>query len=82
MTSTALPQDLRELVHRFIDRVINARDLDDAMVELVAEDFVELNPLPGQGPGRDGFADVLRMMFTGFPTCTGPSTTPSSRTTA
>ena len=67
MTSTALPQDLRALVHGFIDRVINARDLDGAMAELVAEDFVELNPFPGQGPGRDGLAGVLRMMFTGFP---------------
>ena len=67
MTTTADSQDLRELVHGFIDRVINARDLDGAMTEIVAEDFVELNPLPGQGPGRDGFADILRMLFTAFP---------------
>ncbi len=32
-----------------------------------AENFVELNPLPGQGPGRAGLADVLGMMFAGFP---------------
>ncbi len=34
---------------------------------MVAENFVELNPLPGQGPGRAGLADVLGMMFAGFP---------------
>jgi steroid delta-isomerase-like uncharacterized protein len=67
MISTDARQDVRALAHRFIDDVINARDLDGAMVEMVAEDFVELNPFPGQGPGRDGLADVLRMMFAGFP---------------
>ncbi len=67
MTITAVPQDVRALVHRFIDDVINAQDLDRALVELVAEDFVELNPLPGQGPGRAGLGDVLAMMFAGFP---------------
>jgi steroid delta-isomerase-like uncharacterized protein len=34
---------------------------------MVVEDFVEQNPLPGQGPGRAGLADVLGSMFTGFP---------------
>jgi len=67
MTSTVVQYDLRALAQRFIDEVINARDLDGALVEMVAEDFVELNPFPGQGPGRDGLADVLGMMFAGFP---------------
>ncbi len=65
MTTTAT--DLRYLAHRFVDAVINARDLAGALVELVAEDFVELVPLPGQGPGRDGLAGALTMMFTAFP---------------
>jgi steroid delta-isomerase-like uncharacterized protein len=67
MASTAVQQDLRALLQRFIADVINAQDLDGALVEMVAEDFVELNPLPGQGPGRAGLADVLSTMFTGFP---------------
>ncbi len=67
MTSSAVQQDLRALLQRFIDDVINAQDLDGALVEIVAENFVELNPLPGQGPGRAGLADVLSMMFAGFP---------------
>jgi len=67
MTSTIVQQDLRALLQRFIDDVINAQDLDGALVEMVAEDFVELNPLPGQGSGRAGLGGVLSMMFAGFP---------------
>lgn len=59
--------DLRTLMQRFIDDVINAQDLDQALVELVAENFVELNPLPGQGQGRTGLASALGTMFAGFP---------------
>lgn len=67
MTSTASQDDLHALVRRFIDDVVNARDFDGAMVDMVAEDFVELKPFPGQGPGRAGLADVLKMMVAGFP---------------
>jgi hypothetical protein len=49
MTSTAVQYDLHALAQRFIDEVTNAQDLDGALIEMVAEDFVELNPLPGQG---------------------------------
>jgi len=68
-TTTATPgtETVRALLHRFIDEVINGHDLDIALIELVAEDFVEQNPLPGQGPGRAGLRDVLAGMFTGFP---------------
>ena len=54
-------------MQRFTDEVINNRDLGPALEELVVEDFVEQNPLPGQGPGRAGLADVLAGMFAGFP---------------
>jgi steroid delta-isomerase-like uncharacterized protein len=60
-------ESARALLHRFIDEVINGRDLDRALAELVAEDFVEQNPLPGQGPGRAGLGEVLAGMFAGFP---------------
>jgi steroid delta-isomerase-like uncharacterized protein len=58
---------LKALAQRFADDVINARDLDNALTELVVEDFVEQNPLPGQGPGRAGLAGVLAGMFAAFP---------------
>jgi steroid delta-isomerase-like uncharacterized protein len=65
--TTTTPTDVRTLAHRFIDEVINAHDVGAPLTELVVEDFVEQNPLPGQGPGRAGLADVLVGMFTGFP---------------
>jgi steroid delta-isomerase-like uncharacterized protein len=66
MTAT-LTTDVRTLALRFTDEVLNAHDLGAALDNLVVEDFVEENPLPGQGPGRAGLADVLGMMFAGFP---------------
>jgi len=77
MTTTAVQQDFRALLQRFIDDVINAQDLDGALVEMVAEDFVELNPLPGQEPGRAGLGGVLSMMFAASRTSAGRFTTPS-----
>lgn len=67
-THTATPGDeaVRASFHRFVDEVINGRDVDRALTELVAEDFVEQNPLPGQGPGRAGLGAVLAGMFAGF----------------
>jgi steroid delta-isomerase-like uncharacterized protein len=67
MTEAPRTDDLRRLLHRFIDEVINGRDLDRALTELVVEDFVEQNPLPGQGPGRAGLAGVLAGMYAAFP---------------
>jgi steroid delta-isomerase-like uncharacterized protein len=67
ITDPAVQQDVRALAQHFIDDVINAQDLDGALVRMVAEDFVELNPLPGQRPGRAGLADILGSMFAGFP---------------
>ena len=67
-TATATStQALKALAQRFVDEVINAHDVDAALTELVVEDFVEQNPLPGQGPGRAGLGDVLSGMFTAFP---------------
>ena len=67
VTGSAVQQDVRALHRRFIDDVINAQDLDGALGEIVAEDFVHLSPLLGQSPGRDGLAEILGMMFAGFP---------------
>jgi steroid delta-isomerase-like uncharacterized protein len=66
-TATLGTAALKTLAQRFVDEVINAHDLDGALTELVAEDFVEQNPLPGQGPGRAGLGDVLAGMFAAFP---------------
>lgn len=67
MSTATVTTDLAVLAQRFTDEVINGRDLDVALREMVVEDFIEQNPLPGQGPGRAGLADVLAGMFDGFP---------------
>ncbi|HSP37484.1 MAG TPA: hypothetical protein VLR26_07015, partial [Frankiaceae bacterium] len=54
--SRPVDADLKTLAQRFTDDVINAQDLDSTLTEMVVEDFVEQNPLPGQGPGRAGLA--------------------------
>ena len=54
------------VVGRFIDEVINQGHLDTCD-QIVEENFVELDPLPGQTQGRQGLKDVIAMMRTAFP---------------
>ena len=63
----ATSETTRGLLTRFVDEVLNGHDLDRALDDLVVEDFVEHNPLPGQGPGRAGLRDVLAGMNAAFP---------------
>lgn len=49
--------------------VLNDHQLDQ-LDRFVHEDFVEENPPPGQGPGRDGLRDFLRAFETAFPDLT------------
>jgi steroid delta-isomerase-like uncharacterized protein len=56
----------RAVIQRFIEEILNQKKLDVAD-EIVAENFVELDPFPGQGPGRQGLKDVLSMFIDGFP---------------
>jgi len=64
---TRTDDEVRALAQRFTDEVLNGHDLGGALDDLVAEDFVEQNPMPGQGPGRAGLAQVLGGMVAGFP---------------
>ena len=54
------------VVERFVEEAINQGRLD-VMDEIVALDFVELDPLPGQRQGREGLKDVIGMMRAAFP---------------
>ena len=56
----------RVVVQRFLEEVINQGRLEQAN-EIVAEDFVELDPLPGQKQGREGLKEVIGMLRTAFP---------------
>lgn len=54
------------VISRFLEEVINQGNLDTAD-EIVQEDFVELDPLPGQRQGREGLKEVIGMMRAAFP---------------
>ena len=56
----------RAVIQRFLEEVINEGRLEQAD-EIVAEDFVELDPLPGQRQGREGLKEVIGMLRAAFP---------------
>jgi steroid delta-isomerase-like uncharacterized protein len=58
--------DNKSVIRTFIEDVINQGRLERAD-DLVIEDFVELDPLPGQAQGRDGLKEVIRQMRGAFP---------------
>jgi steroid delta-isomerase-like uncharacterized protein len=60
------PEENKLFMRRFVEETINRRNLD-ALNELVAENFVEQVPFPGQGPGRDGLRYAIGMFLSAFP---------------
>jgi steroid delta-isomerase-like uncharacterized protein len=56
----------KKVIAAFVEDVINQGRLNRAD-HLVALDFVELDPLPGQQQGREGLKDVIRGMRAAFP---------------
>jgi steroid delta-isomerase-like uncharacterized protein len=56
----------KAVIRKFLEEVINQNRMDRAD-DLVREDFVELDPLPGQRQGRDGLKEVLGIMRSAFP---------------
>lgn len=58
--------DPKAHARRFVSEVLNAHDLA-AFEQLVAPDFVEHTPRPGQASGREGFAELIRGLLAGFP---------------
>ena len=56
----------KKVLEAFVEDVINQGRLDRAD-DLVALDFVELDPLPGQQQGREGLKDVIGGMRAAFP---------------
>lgn len=59
-------EENKTFMNSFIEEVINQQNLA-AVDQLVAEDFIEQLPFPGQGPGREGLKFALNSMFIGFP---------------
>ena len=54
------------LIKSFVEETINRKNLD-SINELVAENFVEHVPFPGQGPGRDGLRSAIGIFLSAFP---------------
>ena len=58
--------DNKSVIRTFIEKVLNQGRFEQ-LDALVLEDFVELDPLPGQTQGRAGLGQVLRQMRDAFP---------------
>ena len=59
-------EETKRFMQHFIEETINKKNLD-ALDILVAEDFVEHIPFPGQGPGREGLRGAINTLLSGFP---------------
>jgi predicted ester cyclase len=61
------PEENKAAERRFNEEVWHKRNLA-VIDELVAPDFVDHSPLPGQGPGREGFRQVgVELALAAFP---------------
>jgi steroid delta-isomerase-like uncharacterized protein len=56
----------KALLRRFVEEIVNQGNVTIA-AELVAEDFRELDPFPGQVPGRAGLIESIERLRTAFP---------------
>lgn len=52
----------KQLARRIYDEVLNKRNLA-ALDEMVKSDYIEHDPLPGQGTGLQGIKDRFRMLL-------------------
>ena len=56
----------KAVITSFVEEVINQGQLE-RLKHLVAVDFVELDPLPGQQQGREGLKQVIKAFRSAFP---------------
>lgn len=59
-------EENKQLIRRFVEEAINQQNAG-AIDEIVAQDFVEHVPFPGQGPGREGLKYAVAALLSGFP---------------
>jgi steroid delta-isomerase-like uncharacterized protein len=57
--------DNKALVWRYYEEVLNGRRVD-VLDEIAAEDYVEHDPFPGQGNGRDDLKARVRLLLAAF----------------
>jgi steroid delta-isomerase-like uncharacterized protein len=56
----------KALLRRFVEEMVNQGNMAVAP-ELVAPDFLELDPFPGQAPGQAGLIESIERLRTAFP---------------
>lgn len=56
----------KEVIRAFLEDVANKGHFERAN-DLVREDFIELDPFPGQEQGREGLKALVRQMRSAFP---------------
>lgn len=61
-----MSQANKDIVAAFVEEVIN-QGCFERMNDLVLENFIELDPFPGQQQGREGLKNVLAAFRIGFP---------------
>ena len=59
-------EENKQFMQNFVEETINKKNLD-ALDVLVAKDFLEHVPFPGQGPGREGLRDTMAALLSAFP---------------
>ncbi len=60
-----MSEENKRFMRRFVKEVINQKNLA-ALDELVADEFLEHLPFPGQGPGRAGLKDAISAFVSVF----------------
>ena len=58
-------QENKDVIRRYYEAVLNRGELD-VLNDLALSDYVEHDPLPGQGTGRDGLNDRVTMLRNAF----------------
>jgi steroid delta-isomerase-like uncharacterized protein len=61
-----MSQENRDVLDRLNAEVLNGGNVD-VLDELVSEDYVEHNPLPGVSPDREGFKEMVQAIHAAFP---------------
>jgi predicted ester cyclase len=64
------------LIKRFYTEVIEGGNLD-LVEELVSDDFIDHNPMPGQSPSKDGVGFFVNTMRAAFPDLKAKTTEPA-----
>ena len=61
-----MSEENQALFRRFIDDVMKNKNVN-AIGGLLAPDYIEHNPIPGQPPGLDAMKEFMGMFFAAFP---------------